>query len=180
MRYAHLTITAPLEFIGPTLADDSANPYWPLVTTLNDAIDSQRKGNAQRYSDGQNYHWEGELDLTFFDIDALQLVVANGGEVKNFPAFFEIASLDAVLPASLQYSYEGGDDPEAPETINVDTWGKWNRLGHSVHVGDSRNFLSTAANNGQSQPGSVLVQVIAEGTIVVAVNNVPVDPEPAE
>lgn len=162
-RYARLKISAPVQFISPTLVDGTANPYWPLVTTLNDAIDSQ-DSRSNRHSDGVNVHWNGQLDLSFFNMQAIEVLIANGGEVLGFPSYFEITTLDDALPAPLQYNRQIDEE----QTELVDTFAKWNLLGHTLYTVDNRNFLSTACNNAEYLPGSVIEQIKATVPIINA------------
>ena len=111
-----IKISAPFALLSPTSGDlltGQPNPFYGLVTYLNDAVP-----NNKRYTnDGITYVWNAEVILEMFTLDLLKFLASIGCEIESLPLFFEIDPTDDV-PERLQPTDEKGD-------LVVISWADW-------------------------------------------------------
>ncbi len=149
MLYPNLIIEIPEAFVMPKFPDGSVNPHWELVTTLNDAIDSQRTGS--RFATDGVVRWNGQLNITYFTVEIMQLIVANGGDVQGYPAYFEV-DLNSDVPDTIPGNKKTNEDGSETQL----TWQTWSK--HDPYVADNGNtYVSSAANSGVYLAASTLI-----------------------
>lgn len=82
----------------------------------------------------------------FLTVAIAKDVVDEDGEVTDFEVFFEISSVDDLVPADLLNSK---DDEE-----NIKTWAQWCKSNHQPVTKNERIFVSCMANSGKCIPFS--------------------------
>lgn len=112
MGFHKVKITAPYILCMPSAPDQQTgkidlingdeNPFFKLVTFLNDSV------KFDRYLEGQNYVWNGEMLLEMLEPSAMTTLAQYGVEFYNVPLFMEI-DLTANAPDQWRSTDENGD-----------------------------------------------------------------------
>lgn len=82
-----------------------------------------------------------------------QLVVAYGGDVKEWPLWFEISDIDSDVPSNLPNATFS--DEEGEEQAN--TWNTWKGSNHTFMEIDGKFYLGTNANSDSDLDFSLVV-----------------------
>lgn len=135
------------------------------TTIQNLQLDAVSNG-ATPYPEGDHVIYPIYQKLLTLDI--ARSVVAEGGVVSDFKVFFEVASLEDLVPLELPNSQGVNED----ESTYQKNWTQWHLSTNTPTVRDGRIFVSCTSSNDITPLFSEVANI--EGLTLVHINDIPV------
>jgi hypothetical protein len=96
--FTRLKLTVPFTLVMPTIGSLTGgvpNPLYPLALFMNDNTPKNQKpvtdgSKLDRYSEGSNYIYHSEVDLTILTVELCGFLLQNGCEIEQYPLFAKV------------------------------------------------------------------------------------------
>lgn len=154
-----------------------ANVTIPLANLLAQTAEGQQLqqlamlgtmlGVHDRTSDNDNAYMNGIANYSLFTPQAVTLVVSQGGEVENYPAFLELTPEQ--YTENVPSYVPNATTVDESETETPLTWSEWKDSVHEHAEFASKHYVPLNANTGSKDcSGSVIAQLISGGFTVLS------------